>query len=74
VNLVRAIRSGGVWSSALVPARRAAWRGSRGANTGSLRRATERRRLGHARPPNTWPQIQSLIHHQIFINRAANHY
>jgi hypothetical protein len=25
-------------------------------NTGSLTRATERRRLGHDRPPNTWPQ------------------
>jgi hypothetical protein len=54
VNLVRAIRSGGCGvlncyrpgGPLAVP-----W-----ANTGSLTRATERRRLGHDRPPNTWPQ------------------
>ena len=59
MNLVRASRSGGV-EFCTATGQEGRWRGSRGANTGSLTRATERRRLGHDRPPNTWPQDKAL--------------
>jgi hypothetical protein len=55
MNLVRAIRSGGV-EFCTATGQKGRWR-VHAANTGSLTRATERRRLGHARPHNTWPQI-----------------
>ena len=54
MNLVRAIWSGGV-QFCTATGQEGRWRVPWG-NTGSLTRATERRRLGYARPPNTWPQ------------------